>query len=164
MIAPKMPSRTLDICDVSTRIVPVQKAFSLITRRSTKTDGPRIQAKTFSVDSDKRVENHVREHGSAFVGDRRGMVSGRADGGLRGEPCTSTEPQLVCGAVEYRADEDHRSLFADDRPRGLFGHDRQPLSPNGSGHPHDLRGSYARWSATDDDRGHPRHQDDHGRQ
>src|SRR6476659_4606027 len=45
MIAPKMPSRTLDICDVSTRIVPVQKAFSLITRRSTKTDGPRIQAK-----------------------------------------------------------------------------------------------------------------------
>ena len=40
-----MPSRTLDICDISTRIVPVQKAFSLITRRSTKTDGPRIQAK-----------------------------------------------------------------------------------------------------------------------
>src|SRR6185312_2367434 len=45
MIAPKMPSRTLDISDISTRIVPVQKAFSLITRRSTKTDGPRIQAK-----------------------------------------------------------------------------------------------------------------------
>jgi hypothetical protein len=40
-----MPSRTLDICDISTRIVPVQKAFSLRTRRSTKTDGPRIQAK-----------------------------------------------------------------------------------------------------------------------
>jgi hypothetical protein len=92
------------------------------------------------------------------------MVSGRADGGLRGEPCTSTEPKRVCGSVEYRADEDHRSLFADDRPRGLFGHDRQLLSPNGSGHPHDLRGSHARWSATDDDRGHPRHQDDHGRQ
>src|SRR6478609_10044777 len=42
MIAPKMPSRSLDICDVSTRIVPVQKAFSLITRRSTKTDGPLV--------------------------------------------------------------------------------------------------------------------------
>jgi hypothetical protein len=26
------------------------------------------------------------------------MVSGRADGGLRGEPCTSTEPKRVCGA------------------------------------------------------------------
>jgi hypothetical protein len=51
MIAPKMPSRTLDICDISTRIVPVQKAFSLITRRSTKTDGPRIQAKS---NSDRR--------------------------------------------------------------------------------------------------------------
>src|SRR3954453_2968901 len=50
MIAPKMPSRTLDICDISTRIVPVQKAFSLRTRRSTKTDGPRIQAKVLVVD------------------------------------------------------------------------------------------------------------------
>src|SRR6185437_5071704 len=46
MIAPKMPSRPLAICDISTRIVPVQKAFSLITRRATKTDGPRIQAKS----------------------------------------------------------------------------------------------------------------------
>ena len=52
----------------------------------------------------------MSEHGSASVGDRRGMVSGRADGGLRGEPCTSTEPKRVCGSVEYRADEDHRSL------------------------------------------------------
>ena len=69
------------------------------------------------------------EHGSASVGDRRGMVSGRADGGLRGEPCTSTEPQRVCGPVEYRADEDHRSLFADDRPRSLFGHDNNPYLP-----------------------------------
>ena len=34
MTAPKMPSRTLDMCDISTRIVPVQKAFSLFTRRS----------------------------------------------------------------------------------------------------------------------------------
>src|SRR5215207_6730527 len=34
MIAPKMPSRTLDNIDFSTRIVPVQKAFSLFTRRS----------------------------------------------------------------------------------------------------------------------------------
>jgi hypothetical protein len=34
MIAPKMPSRTLDKIDISTRIVPVQKAFSLFTRRS----------------------------------------------------------------------------------------------------------------------------------
>ena len=34
MIAPKMPSRTLDKIDFSTRIVPVQKAFSLFTRRS----------------------------------------------------------------------------------------------------------------------------------
>src|SRR6476661_1984019 len=46
MIAPKMPSRPLAISDISTRIVPVQKAFSLITRRATKTDGPRIQAKS----------------------------------------------------------------------------------------------------------------------
>jgi hypothetical protein len=34
MSAPEMPSRTLDKCDISTRIVPVQKAFSLFTRRS----------------------------------------------------------------------------------------------------------------------------------
>src|SRR6185312_12065820 len=51
MIAPKMPSRPLAICDISTRIVPVQKAFSLITRRATKTDGPRIQAKTDKLDA-----------------------------------------------------------------------------------------------------------------
>jgi hypothetical protein len=62
MIAPKMPSRTLDICDFSTRILPVQKAFSLITRRSTKTDGPRIQAKLrHTRDGDRRDDFDIRQ-------------------------------------------------------------------------------------------------------
>src|SRR5262249_36350297 len=34
MIAPEMPSRNSGQHDISTRIVPVQKAFSLLTRRS----------------------------------------------------------------------------------------------------------------------------------
>ena len=40
-----MPSRTLDNIDFTTRIVPVQKAFSLFTRRSKSAAHPRIQAK-----------------------------------------------------------------------------------------------------------------------
>jgi hypothetical protein len=45
MIAPEMPSEPGTISTSTIVIVPVQKAFSLFTRRSPKTDFPRIQAK-----------------------------------------------------------------------------------------------------------------------
>ena len=44
MIAPEMPSETGTITTSPIGIVPVQEAFSLFTRRSPKTDRPRIQA------------------------------------------------------------------------------------------------------------------------
>src|SRR6476469_10666720 len=46
MIAPEMPSEPGIISTSAIEIVPGQKAFSLFTRRSPKTDRPRIQAKT----------------------------------------------------------------------------------------------------------------------
>src|SRR5882724_12193786 len=45
MSASKVPSRTVDKYDFSTRIIPGQKAFSLFTRRSNHPAHPRIQAK-----------------------------------------------------------------------------------------------------------------------
>lgn len=45
MIALRMPSETGTITTLTIAIVPVQKAFSLFTRRSAKTNPPRIQAK-----------------------------------------------------------------------------------------------------------------------
>ena len=46
MIAPEMPSEPGTISTSAIDIVPVQEAFSLFTRRSPKTDPPRIQAKS----------------------------------------------------------------------------------------------------------------------
>jgi hypothetical protein len=46
MIAPRMPSEPGTITTLTIDIVPGQKAFSLFTRRSAKTNRPRIQAKT----------------------------------------------------------------------------------------------------------------------
>lgn len=51
MIAPEMPSETQTTTTSTIVIVPVQKAFSLFTRRSLPTDHPRIQAKSDAKDA-----------------------------------------------------------------------------------------------------------------
>src|ERR1700682_3074109 len=60
MIAPEMPSETRTILTSAIDIVPVQEAFSLFTRRSPKTDHPRIQAKGYEF-----IQNCLRDRNRA---------------------------------------------------------------------------------------------------
>jgi hypothetical protein len=85
----------------------------------------------------------MREHGNPARNDRRGVVTRVVVGGMWREYGASPWSQHLGGADLYRADEDLRSLFAEDRSRGILDDDRQLLSANGSGHAHDLRGPNA---------------------
>jgi len=76
---------------------------------------------------------------------------GRADAACGGDR-HQQRTQRVGGA--RTAPMRSRSIFAEHRPRGLFGHDTTTLTPNGSGHPHDYAAHTPAWAATEDDRGH----------
>jgi hypothetical protein len=56
----------------------------------------------------------MREHGSPARNDRLGVFTGVVDCGMWREYRASPGSQHLGGPVGYRADEDHRSLFAED--------------------------------------------------
>ena len=67
MIAPEMPSEPGTMTTSAIDIVPVQEAFSLFTRRSPKTDPPRIQAKNIGAYPPSMLARTAPIHGLIAV-------------------------------------------------------------------------------------------------
>jgi len=56
----------------------------------------------------------MREHGNQARNDWLGVVTRVVGGGMWRKYSARPGSEHVCGAVVCRADEDHRSLFAED--------------------------------------------------
>jgi hypothetical protein len=99
-------------------------------------------AEKFGLDSGEAF-NEVREHGSAAVGCRRGMVSGRATAACGAAPHQRRTPS-ASATPSRTAPEDRRSAILRRSDCGVFDDDRQPLSPNDSRNPDHLSSEHAR--------------------